>query len=393
MSLDELAVKNFQKYIQIPTLSQTTDYVDCVEFLRGQAQSLNLSFEVIQLKPKRPVVMMKWIGLQPDLPCIFLNSHMDVVPVEEEQWTYPPFDAHIDEEGRIFGRGTQDMKIVGIQYLEAIRRLQLDGIRLARTLVVTFVPDEEIGGQEGMKLFVQTPEFKSLNIAFGLDEGCGSSNPKLLYLFYGEKHKWSLRFHVTGSVGHGSLNMENTAGEKLARLLRSLYDFRTEEMEKSQAPYHTDVTSLNVTKIEGGQQDNVIPSEFQVTTDIRLPPNVNLEAWNEIVQNWCSKAGDGVWAEQLVCEIIDKPTDINKTPFYQVLVDTLKQMDITAVPIISMAVSDSRFIRNLNIPILGFSPLTCEMLIHQHNEYVDKAEFLAGITFYIAIFKAIGNKV
>lgn len=65
---------------------------------------------------------------------------MDVVPVYSEYWKHPPFDAEMDEEGRIYARGTQDMKSVGIQYLCAIRRLQQQGITLRRTVHIVFVP-------------------------------------------------------------------------------------------------------------------------------------------------------------------------------------------------------------------------------------------------------------
>lgn len=65
---------------------------------------------------------------------------MDVVPVVAENWTYPPFSAHMDAEGRIFARGAQDMKCVGTQYLAAIRGLRESGARLKRTIHVVFVP-------------------------------------------------------------------------------------------------------------------------------------------------------------------------------------------------------------------------------------------------------------
>ena len=67
-----------------------------------------------------------------------------------EHWTHPPFSAHKDEAGNIHGRGTQDMKCVGIQHLEAVRRLKSEGARLRRTVHISFVPDEEIDGEAGM---------------------------------------------------------------------------------------------------------------------------------------------------------------------------------------------------------------------------------------------------
>lgn len=61
----------------------------------------------------------------------------------EENWTHPPFGAEIDDKGRIFARGTQDMKSVGAQHLAAVRALQKQGVKqLKRTVHIVFVPGE-----------------------------------------------------------------------------------------------------------------------------------------------------------------------------------------------------------------------------------------------------------
>uniref|UniRef100_A0A8C9HBD2 Uncharacterized protein n=1 Tax=Piliocolobus tephrosceles TaxID=591936 RepID=A0A8C9HBD2_9PRIM len=58
-----------------------------------------------------------------------------------------------------------------LRYLEAVRRLKVEGHRFPRTIHMTFVPDEEVGGHQGMELFVQRPEFQALRAGFALDEG------------------------------------------------------------------------------------------------------------------------------------------------------------------------------------------------------------------------------
>lgn len=134
---------------------------------------------------------MTWKGTEPSLPSIVLNSHMDVVPVFEDKWTHPPFSADIDSEGRIFARGSQDMKCVGVQYLAAIRALKKEGVTLRRTIHVVFVPDEETGGVAGMKVFVHADEFKALNVGFSLDEGLASVN-EVFPVYYAERSIWSI---------------------------------------------------------------------------------------------------------------------------------------------------------------------------------------------------------
>ncbi|XP_044753472.1 aminoacylase-1-like [Coccinella septempunctata] len=225
--LNDLALRNFKQYLQIPSVHPDVDYTKCVEFLKGQGQDIGLQLEVVYVKPNKPVVILTWLGERNDLPSVLLNSHMDVVPVFEEQWKYKPFNAEV-HKGKIYARGSQDMKCVGVQYLEAIRRLKLEGIVCSRTVHVCFVPDEEVGGEEGMKLFIQTEDFKNLNVGVALDESLASENEEMI-LFYGEKCCWQFDLYCSGSTGHGSLLLDNTPGEKAAFLLQKFYDFREQQ--------------------------------------------------------------------------------------------------------------------------------------------------------------------
>lgn len=149
----------------------------CEEFFRKLAGEIGVEFQIVYpSNEKKPTILLSWIGSRPLLPSIMLNSHMDVVPVFEEFWTHKPFDADIDEEGRIFARGAQDMKSVGMQYLAAIHRLKKKNLSLERSLHVSFVPDEENFGPDGMKAFAVSDAFKKLNVGFVMDEGELNSN-------------------------------------------------------------------------------------------------------------------------------------------------------------------------------------------------------------------------
>ena len=75
------------------------------------------------VRSPKPVVVAKWTGSDSSAPALLLNSHYDVVPTMAEHWTKPTFAGHIEDvdgETRIYGRGTQDMKLVCIQYLVAV---------------------------------------------------------------------------------------------------------------------------------------------------------------------------------------------------------------------------------------------------------------------------------
>ncbi len=122
------------------------------------------------------------------------------------------------------------MKSVGIQQLESIRRLKLEGFVPKRTIYITFVPDEEVGGGKGMQPFVagQQPShagapneinFADMNVGLCLDEGIASPLPDNYYAFYEERSPWWVSFLIPGQAGHGSKFIEDTAVEKLHRLM------------------------------------------------------------------------------------------------------------------------------------------------------------------------------
>ncbi len=143
-----------------------------MKFLREYANEIGFdSYKEIEVSPNRVVVLMTYLGTRPDKPSILLNSHTDVVPVDQRFWRCDAFEGKRYENGDIYGRGVQDMKSVGVQHLELVRRMKQGGLRAARTIHLTFVPDEEIGGLTGLAPFLETDDFKSLNVGVAFDEG------------------------------------------------------------------------------------------------------------------------------------------------------------------------------------------------------------------------------
>lgn len=148
-----------------------------------------------------------------------------------------------------------------------------------------FCTDEEIGGDNGMKLFVSTEEFRRLNVGFALDEGI-STPDDVFPVFYGERSVWRIDFVCRGTTGHGSLLPSHTAGEKLRHIIDRMLDFRAEQVERlKNNPEYTigDVTSVNLTIVKGGVQANVLPEQLSATFDIRLAVDVDHDEFEQTV--------------------------------------------------------------------------------------------------------------
>ncbi|XP_014814955.1 PREDICTED: aminoacylase-1 isoform X1 [Calidris pugnax] len=424
---EDPSVTLFREYLRIDTVHPKPDYDAAVRFLERVGTDLGLACQKVEVCQGCVVLVLTWQGTNPRLRSILLNSHTDVVPVFEEHWTYPPFEAIKDSQGNIYARGAQDMKCVSIQYLEAIRRLKAEGKCFPRTIHLTFVPDEEMGGHKGMELFVRRPEFRALNVGFALDEGLAS--PSDTYsVFYGEKSPWWVKVKCMGSPGHGSRFITNTAAEKLHKVINSFLAFRESEKQRLKSDSSLtlgDVTSLNLTMLEGGVCFNVVPSEMAAGFDIRIPPTVDLKAFEEQVAAWCQSAGDGVTYEFIQVRGSQPPGLIvpvpplprahppaphlpspprqkcmdqhvssteESDPWWKAFSGVCRDMKLQIKLEIFPAATDSRYIRAAGHPAIGFSPMNrTPVLLHDHNEFLNEQVFLRGIDIYARLLSALAS--
>ncbi|KAM5293034.1 aminoacylase-1 isoform 1-T1 [Ctenodactylus gundi] len=389
------SVTLFRQYLRIRTVHPTPDYGSAIAFLEEQGCQLGLSCQKVEVAPGYVILVLTWPGTDTTLSSILLNSHMDVVPVFKEHWSHDPFEAFKDPEGYIYARGTQDMKSVSIQYLEAVRKLQAEGHRFPRTIHMTFVPDEEIGGFQGMQLFVQRPEFQALKIGFALDEGL--ANPTNAFtVFYSERVIWWVRFTSTGRPGHGSRFIEDTAAEKLHKVISFVLAFREKERQRLQSNPHLKegaVTCVNLTKIEGGIAFNIVPATMSASFDFRLAPDVNMKEFEKQLQDWCQAAGEGVtfdfaqkWTEPRVTSTDDAD------PWWAAFSGVCKDMNLPLELEIFPAATDCRYVRAAGIPALGFSPMNhTPVLLHDHDERLHEAVFLRGIDIYTRLLSALAS--
>ncbi|XP_077284750.1 aminoacylase-1-like [Arctopsyche grandis] len=388
-------VNNFRKYLRIASVHPDINYDDCITFLTEQATELGLPIKVHVDNPKKPVVIITWEGKVPTSPSILLNSHMDVVPVFPESWTYPPFSAHLTEDGKIYARGSQDMKCVAIQYIETVRRLKKNGVRLNRTIHMCFVPDEEVGGVDGMRAFVQTEEFKKLNVGLAIDEGMASPTDEFL-LYYGERSIWHLIITCNGNPGHGSLILPDTAGEKIRVVIDKFMDFRQKEkqrLEENQNLTVGDVTTVNLTQLSGGVQTNVVPESLTAVFDVRLAVDVNHAEFEAMVNSWCQEAGDNIKIEYEQKEDYVEITQLNENNAYWVAFKrAADDLNIKLSTRIFPGGTDSRFIRGVGLPAFGFSPMNrTPVLLHDHDEYLHADVYLKGIDIYEKLITAVAN--
>ncbi|OCT85693.1 hypothetical protein XELAEV_18023864mg [Xenopus laevis] len=392
---EDPATSLFREYLRIQTVQPDPDYDGALNFLNQVAEDIGMESKRVELSSGLVALILTWRGTEPQLRSVILNSHIDVVPVFEESWTYPPFSAHKDKSGNIYARGAQDMKCVTIQYLEAVRRLKSEGRHFPRTIHLTLVPDEELGGHTGMELFVQHPEFQALNPGITLDEGLANPSEEFS-VFYGERCCWCVMFHCRGETGHASRLIEDTAAAKLHSVISSVLEFRENERNRLLSdPSLTlgDVTSVNLTKVSGGVSNNVVPSDMTASFDFRIPHTVDFKEFESQLKSWCQAAGKNVTLRFYSKTMIQSVTSTDDSnPWWKAFSAPLKELGLKLKPEIFPAGTDSRYVRGAGYPALGFSPMNnTPILLHDHNEYLNEDVFLRGIQIYTQIISSLAS--
>jgi aminoacylase len=293
------------------------EYTKCADFILSYVkESIPNSFLIGDRKA--PVVVAEWTGEDNTLGPILLNCHYDVVPAGDlTAWDKcEPFGGEI-KDGKVWGRGAQDMKCVVAQYMLALKRLADDGsFKPLRTIIFTAVPDEEIGGA-GMADFLASDYYNDIvigrmgGIALALDEGLASED-ETYSVFYGERLPWWIEVTAKGNTGHGSRFIEPTAMEQIIKISQRALDFRKEQKDLlhgsgshagcshavAAAKKKTlgDVTSLNITTMQAGVDagngslaKNVIPPVAKATFDIRISPHMNPDEMKDKLDGWCQE--------------------------------------------------------------------------------------------------------
>lgn len=394
----EIALEKLRLYLQYDTSPPTYDYSGVMKFLSEYARELGLGFEEYKCGPNDPPsAILTWKGIEPTLPSLLLNSHTDVVPAPPEGWKYPPFNATLshDEEGReiVVGRGSQDCKSLGIMYLESLRRLiQKHPQGPLRTVHLTFVPGEETGGTRGLKCMANSKKFKSMfgEIGLVLDEGFPNEDERV-WAFYGERVQMGFKIKAEGNSGHGSQFLTNLATDKLAMFESKARLYRYQQQRKLE---HLglelgDVTTINLNMIQGGTALNVIPGMVEAWFDVRVTPKAKKQDMEDLFYKWASESNVTLTFKK---NDIPHITDLSSNKFWFALEKSAKKFGMPLTPGIFPAATDSRHLRELNIPAIGLTPINNHPTkAHAINEYLILDAFYKGIDFYSYTLPSLFN--
>lgn len=204
-------------------------------------------------------------SIGPDRPGgVMLSGHTDVVPVEGQDWTVPPFAMTV-RDGRVYGRGAADMKgFVAAATAAALKAARMD---LRMPLHLAFSHDEEIGcvGVRPMvEMLARAPERPSL---------CIVGEPTGMAVATGHKGKTAIRATCRGREGHSALaplavNALYLATDLVAAI-RAEQVALCDGVGSRDDDYDVPYTTLHVGRLAGGVALNIVPALATVDWEIR----------------------------------------------------------------------------------------------------------------------------
>ena len=318
-------------------------------------------------------------------PRLIFNTHLDVVPPGEGQWSFPPFAPTLADR-RIYGRGACDAKGSLAAMMAAVRMAVHSAQHLRGELILTAVGAEETGGlgtQAWVKSQLKDPR-PSMAVV---------GEPTELQVLIGHKGVSRRKVWVRGRSAHSSNPSQGrNAIYPIARLALFIEDLNRGLAQKSHPMLGPPLVSANL--IRGGVKDNVIPDHCELHIDRRLVPGEEADQIDRELREWVQRMSTEDPSFHATIEILgmDKiPTMIPpEEPIVQALLEC--KYEVTGgkePPQGFIAATDMTFLVNQGcIPTVIFGPGSLDQT-HIVDEFVEIDQLETAALVYARLISRI----
>jgi acetylornithine deacetylase len=244
-----------------------------IEFVRDYLSDHGVDSRLVANEAGDKANLVATIGPARTPGGVVLSGHSDVVPVDGQPWSSDPFRV-VRRDGRLYGRGTCDMKGFIGAALALVPEFLAADLRAPIHLVLTYDEETDCGG--ATQLAAMLP-------ALGLDRARAViiGEPTEMRVINAHKGHYCFETHVVGHEAHSSLpglgvNAITTATRLIARveeIARSL-ESRPASIAGLEPPWST----INVGTIGGGTEFNIVPRECRFQWDLRPVPGEDVDA-------------------------------------------------------------------------------------------------------------------
>jgi len=384
-----------QTLVQCPSLANDEGPVQ--DIIQDKLKSLGLDTEKIIVKfdklkdhpafcddgfspDSRVNIVGQWHN-DGDGKSLILNGHVDVVPPGPENlWNKSPWSGYI-KNGRIYGRGSCDMKAGLSAGIFAVQILQSIGFKPHGNIIIQSVVGEESGGCGTLTNIIKG---YSANAAVLLE-------PTSLKVCPIQSGALTFRLTVPGRATHAATRWDGVSAiEKFNLIQQSILKFEKERHDSFNAPYFESkdrVAPINIGTIKGGEWHSTVPESVVVEGRFGVFPSETTSNARDAFEDHISKiSNNDPWLKEHppVIEWFEGQFESGQTdlddPIIQTLIDAIVRSTGDA-PIIEGVTygSDLRlFTNHAHIPAVLFGPGDLR-LAHAANEYVEIDEVLKTI--------------
>lgn len=430
--------KKLSRLIQFATVSSYTVTDEVEEGFSGLIDELPLLFPKLHRalkleKPSDRALLYTWKGSDPSLAPAILCAHFDVVPEGNSQdWEQGAFSGAI-VDGQLWGRGSQDIKVLMASIMEAAEQLLDQGFKPRRTILFAFGGDEEVGGTRGAGAIARHLAEKGVRASFLVDEGGPISigmlsfAPRPLALVgVAEKGYADLLVTTKGKGGHASMPPKDSATVNLAkaivamqnkpfpaRITGTLKAFLRRLSMISAQPYRflfrfagltapfikaafsaTPTTNALIrstvacTMLKGSPKENVLAEKAQATLNVRILPDESSVSVIDRLNALAAPFGAEVKVkhEGQVVEASNESSTEHEGWGYIEHALSLSHPEAFCLPFLFSAATDTKHYRDIAEAIYRFTalPQSQEDLarVHAANERVKISDLERCASFY-----------
>jgi len=411
-----------QKLISFDTSNPPGDVRKCIEYISEFLKENGIKSDLYYKDYNRPNLIARVKG-RSQSPALLLYGHIDVVPVDDQNWSVDPFGGVI-KDNCIWGRGALDMKGGLTMLIYSLVNAHIT--TPSGDVVLCVLADEETGGEFGASYLVDNHSEHFLGIHHAIGE-FGAFN----FNFFGtnyfpiqvdEKQFHKIKVEFSSLGGHSAIvNDENAlvlASEYAIRVSKLNWPNKCHYITKmmlrkmgEDAPFLIKIilyalqfqliakfalkligasslifksllsSTVTPTIIRSGSKINVVPSKATVEFDVRLLPGDSLDSILEVMKNIAPYNSSISVTSQ---ERVDRRIDLSQL---QLTDSIIKEVFPGAkpIPFVLPGVTDARHFNRLNIQSYGFLPMMLPKnikffsLIHSADERIPVSAIDAGI--------------
>lgn len=366
-------IKILQDVIQIET--ENDHEIEVAKYYQELFEKNGIESELVEYSPTRSNLVAEIKGEEPG-KVLILSGHMDVVAAgDEKDWTYPPFGAVVDD-GKMYGRGTTDMKAGLTALVLAMIELKNSGELLKGTIRLVATVGEEIGMLGS----------KQLTDEGYIDDADGIivAEPKLATGEIVTAHKGSIQYEII-SYGRSAHSSIPEAGINSIQQIVDYIQITNKRFEEAAAVAENDKLGrmLNAyTVIHGGDQINSIPAMTKLRANGRTIPEVGNDVFLDIVNTTIEEMNEKIEGRLELNLLQDNPAV--ESDFDTDLIQSFRNAaDYSIEPVAMAGATDAsnfgRIEKDFDLAIYG--PGNMESA-HALDEYVEIEDYLEFIDLY-----------